>query len=212
MKNFSLSFIFIVFTCQALFSQELEGKQVTLRAYTSVNGNEFFIKTICNKDSVRIKFKSKDSVSFNKLRNDRVYKKLMRSFGKIKQFDLTNDTLKNPIFRIDSVREVHTIYHTDSILIAYSQIPEYSKLLGNLFKSSKAELENSENIRDRIILDGTNMTFEFSHNKLIQFSAGAHSPDEKSHPLIYDFLKSTLEIYRNIRKNTFLTKEETSGY
>jgi hypothetical protein len=91
MKNFTLSFIFIVFTCQALFSQELEGRQVTLRAYTSVNGKEFFTKTICNKDSVRIKFKSKDSVSFNKLRNDRVYKKLMRSFGKIKHFDLKND-------------------------------------------------------------------------------------------------------------------------
>ena len=212
MKKLILSSIFILFTCQALFSQELEGQQVTLHAITSVTGNKFLLKTICYKDSIMIKFKMKDSVSLNKLKKDSVYKTLMKSFHQVKQFDTKHDTIKNLLKRIDSVTVLYTTYNSDSVQIAYSQFSDYSKLLRQLFKSSKIELENSKNIKNRIILDGTNMTFEFSHNELIQFSARAHSPDKESHPLLYDYITSTLDIYRGIRKNTFLTKEKTSGY
>jgi hypothetical protein len=212
MKNFILSLIIIFVTCQALFAQELEGKQVTLRAFTSVTGKGFFMKTLCYKDSIKINCKIEDSVSVNKLKNDLVYKTLMNSFREVNQFDLTNDSLKNLLKRIDSVTVAYTTYSTDSVLIACSHFPDYSKLLGNLFKSSRIELENTEQNTPRVILDGTNMSFEFSQNELIQYSAGAHSPDKESHPLLYDYVKSTLDIYRRIKKDTFLTKEKTSGY
>jgi hypothetical protein len=212
MKNFFLSLIFIVFSCQSLFSQGLEGKQVALRAFTSVNGTEFFVKTVCYKDSIKINFKVKDSLSYKDLQHDHVYKTLMKSFQEIKQFDSTNDTIKQLLTKIDSVTLAYTSYHTDSVLIANSSFSRYSKLLSDLFKSSPGKLEDPERIKNRIILDGTSMTFKFSQNDLLQFSAYAHSPNKESHPLLYDYVKSTLDIYRNIRKDTFLTKEKTSGY
>jgi hypothetical protein len=212
MKYFFLSLILIVFTCQSLYSQGLEGKQVALRAFTSVNGTEFFVKTICYKDSIKINFKVKDSVSYKDLQHDPVYKTLMKSSQDIKQFDLTNDTIKQLLRRIDSVTLAYTSYHTDSVLIASSSFSRYSKLLFDLFKSSQGNLEDPARIKTRIILDGTNMTFEFSQNDHLQFSAYAHSPDKESHPLLYDYVKSTLDIYRNTIKDAFLTKEKTSGY
>jgi hypothetical protein len=212
MKNFLLLFIFTVVTCQALFSQELEGKQITLRSSTSVSGKVFLMKTICYRDSVKIKVCIKDSVSQKKLNDDSIYKTLMISLREMMESNIKNDSLRIFLKRLDSVRNVYTIYKTDSVLIAYSQFPEYSKLLSNLFKSSIPKLENRERNKNRIILDGTVMVFEFSQNQLIQFSADAHSPRKESHPLLYDYVNSTLNMYRSIRKDTFLTIDTTSGY
>jgi hypothetical protein len=40
----------------------------------------------------------------------------------------------------------------------------------------------------------------------------AHSPDPKSHPLLYELLNQTFNIYRETKNNSFLTANRTDGY
>jgi hypothetical protein len=56
------------------------------------------------------------------------------------------------------------------------------------------------------------MEFKFFQNDSIRFTAFAHSPTKLSHPLLYDYLNSTFEIYRKLKNNNFFDKQKTSGY
>jgi len=212
MKNYLLTFILIILASVDLFSQNLKGKSITLQAITSVATKEYFIETFCYKNEIKIKFKLKDSVSMNKLRSDSTFNVLSKSLLMVKQYDPKNDTLINLYKRVDSVIRTNTVYSVDSVKINYNQFPEYKKLLVKLFSSSQTDLENKENNKNRFVLDGTTMDFKFFQDESIKFTAYSHSPNKLSHPLIYDYINSTMDIYRKIKKNSFLTKEKTSGY
>ncbi len=211
MKTYLLTIALLFIISVDLYSQKLEGRSIRLRAVTSVAMQEYFVETNCFENEIRIKFKFKDSVLMNKLRTESTYKSLSKSLIKTR-YDLKNDTTMNLYRRLDSAMKVNTVYSIDSIKIDYNQYPEYEKLLTTLLKSSQAELENKENNKNRFVLDGTTMDFKFFQNDSLKFTAYAHSPSKTSHPLLYEYINSTMSIYRELKKNNFLAKEKTSGY
>lgn len=211
MKGLMFTFIVLCVGSGYLFSQDLNRKSINLQANTSVNGNIFFLETLCYEKGINIKIKVKDSISMNTLRLDSTYNRLMNSINKI-TFDPKNDSLMNLFKKADSAIKVHTVYSIDSVYVAYNQFPQYRKLLNDLFNSSPVKLENNAYNRNRIILDGTQMEFKLLQDDATLFTAYAHSPTKLSHPLLYEFITATLGIYRSERLNAFLTEERTSGY
>jgi len=211
MKTYLLSIALLFIISADLHSQKLEGKSVRLQAITSVAMQEYFIETNCFENGIKIKFKFKDSILMNKLRTDSTYRILSKSLIETKYYR-KNDTIMNLYKRVDSAIKVNTVYSIDSIKINYNENPEYEKLLAILLNSSQAELENKGNNKNRFVLDGTTMDFEFFQNDSIKFTAYAHSPNKTSHPLLYEYINSTMNIYRGLKKNNFLTKKITSGY
>lgn len=212
MKNYLFLFVLLTSISSQLFSQNLEGKNITLNALTSVTGKEFVLETSCFKNEIKIKLKIADSVSFDKLKTDSTYIILSKSLLSAMEFNTKNDTLMNLYKRFDSLIKANTVYSMDSISINYNQFIPYDKLLTKLFNSTPTELENKENNKNRMVLDGTSMEFKFSQNDSIKYTVFAHSPTKLSHPLLYDYLNSTLEIYRKLKNNNIFDKQKTSGY
>jgi hypothetical protein len=211
MKSLILTFIVLFLGSDYLFSQDLKGNRVNLQASNSVNGTNFLLETLCYENEVKIKIKVKDSLSMNTLRSDSTYKIFVNSIDKF-NYDSENDTLMNLFKKVDSATKANTVYSIDSVYVTYDQFPKYKKLLNDLFSSSLIKLENRENNKNRIILDGTQMEFKFLQNDSTLFTAHAHSPTKLSHALLYDYIIGTLGIYRKEKQNTSLTREKTGGY
>jgi hypothetical protein len=211
MKSLIFTFFVLFLSSDYVFSQDLKGKRINLQASTSVNGTNFFLETSCSESKIKIKIKVKDSVSMNTLKSDSTYKIVLNCINRLNS-DPKNNTLMNYFKKVDSAIKANTVYRIDSVYVTYNQFPKYKKLLNDLFSSSLIKLENRENNKNRIILDGTQMEFMFLQNDSTLFTAHAHSPTKLSHPLLFDYLITTLGIYRKEKLNTSLTKERTSGY
>jgi hypothetical protein len=211
MKNLIVTFIVLFLGSTYLFSQDLKGKRISVQAKSSVNETEFFLETTCDANNIKIKIKVKDSVSQNNLRSDSTFKVIMDSVGK-SNFSSKNDTLMKLFKEMNLVIMSYTAYSVDSLYIPYQQFPAYKKLLNDIFNSSVAVLENIENNKGRIILDGTRMEFTLWKDEISILNAYAHSPSTLSHPLLYQYLVQTLGIYRQKKASTLLTKNRTSGY
>jgi hypothetical protein len=212
MKHIIFTFILLFFSFNFLFSQEHVGKRITLNAKGTAYTNEFFIETSCSKNEIKIKIKSKDSVSRHTLNADSDYMANMQTLRNMDSFDYKSDTLRKLVKKLDSATKAHTVYNVDSISVSYHQFAAYGKLLSKIFSSSMIDLENKAHNKNRTVLDGTHMYFDFLQNDSSVFTAFAHSPSELSHPLLYQYIKATLDIYRKETKNTFLTKQKSSGY
>jgi hypothetical protein len=210
MKNLIFTFIVLSLGTNYLFAQDLKGKQFSVQAKSSVSEAEFFLETTCYENDIKIKIKVKDSVSQNTLRSDSTFQVFLNAMGK--SHTLKNDSLGNLSNKLDSFTKAHTIYSVDSVYVSYKQFPAYKKLLNNVSTSSSATLQNVENNKNRIILDGTSMHFNLLQDDSSVLDAYAHSPSTTSHPLLYQYLVQTLGIYRQKKTSTLLTKNRTSGY
>jgi hypothetical protein len=212
MKNFPLLFLLLLLAFNELFSQDLPGKRIIAEAVTSVNGQAFFLETICDEDVIKIRIKVRDSILTEKLLSDSTYKGSIHYIQKLRGFDVANDTLKYHLAKMESARIANSVYSADSVNISSGQFPTYGKLLRKLFGSSPVALDSRESNTNRIVLDGTSIAFTLYQNDSVQIVAHAQSPTKASHPLLFDYINATLGIYREIKKNTFITKERTSGY
>jgi hypothetical protein len=212
MKFSTITVILLILSFNDLFSQNLKGKRIDLRANTSVSGDLYFMETTCSGKDVKIKFKIKDSVDMEKLNADSNYSAIRRYILETKPFNSKNEAWITRIEQSDSIRLSYTAFHVDSITISYNRYPEYKKLLDTLFSSSKSELENKISNNNRMVLDGTSMTFRFFDKEKLRFVAYTQSPDQISHPLIYNYMRSTMAIYKKEQKNDFLNKYRTNRY
>ena len=211
MKHLMLTFIVLFISIDSVFSQDLSGKRVTVHARGSGYGFEYFVETSCFENQIKIKIKSKDSVSNHTLELDSNYLATRKTIYSLDSYDLKNDRHVNLFKKADSINNAYTVYDIDSVIILNTKNPAYEKLLRELFSSSMAELENQEGNKNRIVLDGTLMYFDFLQNNSSLFTARAHSPSEVSHPLLHRYIKATLAIYRKETKNTFFTIQRSGG-
>jgi hypothetical protein len=205
MKVFILTIALLFTISDKSFSQKIEGKSIKLKAISSATSQEYFIETNCLKNEIKIEFKFRDSVLMDKLSADTTYKSLLKYFTETK-LNAKDDSQINLFKRLDSVVRKNTVYSIDSIIIKYNQYPEYEKLIATLVNSSQSKLENKGNNKRRIVLDGTSMYFSFFRNEKIKFTAQAQSPNKTSHPLLNEYLNSTVNIYKELKKDNLLLR------
>jgi hypothetical protein len=89
----------------------------------------------------------------------------------------------------------------DSLLLDKEKVESYDSLLNWFIRASITELENQEANKDRHLLDGVYFIFTIV-SKSGSRKAYANSPDVSSHPLIYELLTKTFDIYRDTNNST----------
>jgi len=98
----------------------------------------------------------------------------------------------------------------DSLLINRLKFASFDSLLSRINDASVTQLENREH--ERQVLDGVFFNFTIVSAMSQSKSAFAHSPDQSSHPLLYELLTKTFAIYRNTKPTAAWNQPKTYGY
>jgi len=112
---------------------------------------------------------------------------------------------------LDSINKKYTYYSTDSLLISTLFNPLYTKLLSEVVLTNTDSLENKKKNAERVVLDGVQFFFDIKIGDA-EHTAQAQSPNQDSHPILYQLLEQTLDIYRKMKVNMFLSRGRTDYY
>jgi hypothetical protein len=205
-KNITL--LLIIFLNLYAFGQE---ESISFSAYNHQKDKGFLIKIFEKENDLLIEYKLADTVS-DLLKKDRKYKRLIKKTilnpnpENIEYIDIMKYAME-----MDKIRDKYTQYKTDTLFIDNENNQNYINLYSEVTSSSKKVLENSIEGKFRIVLDGYSITFDITTETrtdriLLQ------SPNKESHPILYNFIKETFNIYREEKKNDFLDKEYTFGF
>ena len=193
------------------YAQKLPLIQIDITATNAFKGTYLFISICSYEDVTKIVYKVKDSLDNKGLKSDTQYMTLEKYRKEVIDTERNVDPALKLMQKFAEISKKHTHYSMDSVLVSTKSTPLYTKLLNKVANISTDSLENSKANIDRVVLDGTH--FDFHIKRLNQQRVvRAHSPTQKSHPILYDLLHQTMELYRNKKNNTFLTKARTDGY
>ena len=205
MKNIIL---FLIFSLLTFFSegQETTSSGINIRATTSVAGKEFFVDIFRNKDKIKVLYKIKEMTS-NKRDADTTlmnYKKVLLSN---KNLTLQNNTVSFYLEKMDSINQMYTTCWVDSLAFNRTEHKDFDNLLNSILSSSSEVLENKSANKSHLILDGTVMRFKLTDNNNSRI-VYAYSPNSATYPLLTNLVKQSMELYRQIKNNDFLSVEK----
>jgi hypothetical protein len=173
--------------------------------------NQKFLVDIYKKSSsIKIAYAVFDSIKNSALRVNREYLKVSENYFKQPGWineSKTGDSLRN-------FQERYSVYDRDSIIFDIKKDTVYNNLLNRFATSTKEELLQTEKDKKgvtTIMLDGVGIGYTIisdSGTKLI----GVRSPRATSHPLLYNLLKSSLDIGRQHKLGPFVHRKSFSGY
>lgn len=195
--------LLLLFVATLSFGATKPERRIVLKAGSL--GIFYVIVTSTNNDDLQIKYMLNDSISKN-INNDELYKSTVHTFlnGNLKFEDKL--ALAN---KIDSINQKYTYYTADSLIIKKNKNPQYQQIFDTFFSSSESTEENKKNVR--IVLDGLTMTFTLSEGHSTR-KIYATSPSQDSHPIMYQFISQTMNLYRMQKPEGILTKGRTRGY
>ena len=162
-------------------------------------------------DSVKVVYKLRDSVNYKSMFKDKRYNELKKYAEYPLNIKTSLDSMKEIYRKLDSIDYKYTFYSEDSLLITSTLKPLYTKLLDDVVGTSSDSLENKEANKARIVFDGTIFEFKIK-NRNTERIVNAQQPNPKSHPILYQLLKQTLELYRRTKINAFLSFSRTDNY
>ena len=170
----------------------------------------FLINIYRSGQDIKIIYKLNDSVS-SLINSDTIienYRKIIRDTA---NHPNKNGVVKNAVAKIEELSEPYTFYSVDSIAFSINEKIEFSSLLDSIFNCPKEGLEKRTINKNRIALDG--MKFRFiinnSHEQKVIY---IHNPDATSSPMLWQLVHESLDVYRNTKRNNFLTVKRTYGY
>ncbi|MDB5135912.1 MAG: hypothetical protein JWP37_2515, partial [Mucilaginibacter sp.] len=179
--------------------------RINIGASNAFKGTIFLMNIYKRADSIKVIYKLKDSVNYKGLFSNKRYNDLRKYTIAPLNVTANFDTVHNAFMESSAITEKYTYYSKDSIMLNIRTYPSYTNLLEKIVKTSRDELENTKANKDRVVMDGTHYGFDIifkSGEKVVQ----AHSPDPKSHPLLYRLLQTTFNVYRDRKHNEFLDK------
>jgi hypothetical protein len=210
MKKYKLLlFLFFATNC-SISGQSIKERSIEIFASASIDGTKYQIKITTGIDSIKIRYKIRDSTSTS-LDSDKEFNAHRNYLLSLKNIDFHNDTVVNKLNILESIAEKYTFYSKDSIEVSNSDNESYLNLINEVFDSPTDSLNNKIQNKNRIVFDGIQMTF-ILREKGNQREVHAHSPTAKSHPLLYELIDSSINIYREAKKNDFLNKSRLFGY
>ncbi len=150
-----------------------------------------------NSNSAKLIYRLVDSIRQSSMEHDPKFKINMAKLEKsISSRSDTSKTLDEILSFIDS----YTVYHCDSLVLNLKDNLNYKQLLVSVGQATKSELEPTI---PRATIDGTSFTYKIltvTGEKRIN----AQSPTASSHPLLYNLLVRSLNIYRRLRPDGIL--------
>ncbi|WP_299985234.1 hypothetical protein [uncultured Pontibacter sp.] len=193
-----LLFFLILLTLNS-YSQTTGNYQIEITSKASASFSEFKIHLLKNTESTKLIY----------------FKRKQKDLSPTKQDSLEIQELAKT-FREDSIVqkqltrifEKYKAFERDSL-----EIPSDHPLLRISDSLSKAEtLQENDNDRSRIVLDGTRLRMKVRHEKGPEYVLSAVSPRKDTHPLLYQFITSALALYRSNSEKPILSKSDTQGY
>ena len=173
-------------------------------AFTSVSGQEFQVAITRSPRFVRVRYAHRDSIRYKQLEQD--------------PDNLTPDQVRHGLpdqermTRYRSAVERHKVFTQDSIQLSIKYAQPFVQLLDSVYEASAEALEQKAANQKRFVLDGTAVSLFIKSPGKGTREVYAHSPQAKSHPLLYRLLHESLQVYRTKHPNSFLTLRATSGY
>jgi hypothetical protein len=203
--------IILIFSASAVKAQThklyLNNLEIIITSSNVLKEGNFFIDITKYDDFTKIVYKFQDSVDYKRLFVNKQYKNLSKCLDTLKN----NKSRSELYLEMYNIAQKYTYFSKDSLQITTRSQPLYFELLGKVNKTSSDSLENKIVNENRIVLDGTYFGFTIKNGKN-ERTVQAHSPDPKSHPLLYELLNQTFNIYRETKNNSFLTANRTDGY
>ena len=188
----------------------MTSSSINIRATTSVAGKEFFVDIFRDKDKIKVLYKIKESVS-NKHDADTTLMNYRKFLLSNKNLTPQNNTVSFYLEKMDSINQMYTTYQVDSLEFNRTENKEFDKLLNSILSSSSEILENQSANKSYLILDGTIMRFKLTDHKNSRI-VYAYSPNSTTYPLLTNLVKQSMDLYRHIKNNDFLSVEKTSGH
>jgi hypothetical protein len=208
------SILLIIFSCLSvsLSAQTVNNDlKIDIRASGSFEGTNLLISIHRHTDSIKIIYKLRDSVNYKGLFKNKRYNDLKKFSTWPLNVRTRIDSIQKINLELYNLSQQYTYYSKDSLLISIHSDTIYTKLLDEVSTTGSDSLENKKINKDRAVLDGTYFIFNIKIGNT-ERNVHAHSPDQISHPILYQLLHQTLEIYRRTKVNSFLSRGRTDYY
>ncbi|MCU4189184.1 hypothetical protein M9Q43_08415 [Flavobacterium sp. HXWNR29] len=203
MRTILLSFFLIYFT--NVFCQD---KEISFEGYSHMRKKGFKIRVIEKEDILIIETRKLDTIS-KKMLEDKQYKKNSQKIKNLQnQEKFDKREVQSLVIEDLEIRNKYSTQEIDSLIIDKSQFINYYNLFTQIFKTPINILENKSN--SRIVLDGHSIPTIIKNKSRVVFLQ-LQSPNENSHPILFNFLKETLNLYRKEKPTNTLNTEYTFG-
>jgi len=185
-----LVLIVILTSTRVLFAQNNNHDSIIINygGFCSYENN-----IIINNSGKNIKIVRSQYIGFDESllckKNKKEFKKLQKNFVKTE----SKKEKKAILDRINELYKLGSVYKKDSTQFIASTNLSYVRLFHSISVRDKLLLERNYDDK-RIILDGTHFKIDVIKNNTLDKSVFVHAPSEKSHPLIYKFYRSTMDI------------------
>lgn len=211
-KLFSTIFLAIsnfLISASSVTGNEKDDINIHIDAESSVSSTKFNIEITKHGQLLKVNYKLYDSIKSSQLNKDTTFIRLMQQIRK--NWTDNSSAARTRFESLDNITRKYYAYDRDSIILKANDAKKFVSLLTDVSKSSKEDLERTEQNKHIIVLDGTEVTYTIISNNKTVF-ANVHSPTIETHPLLYKLLTNALNLYRGNKHNSFLNKKRTCGY
>jgi hypothetical protein len=185
--------------------------KIDITASDTFEGTNLLINIRKRADSIKIIYKLRDSINYKGMFKDKRYNELSKYMAYPLNIKTGRDSMRMIDHELDSINEKYTHYSIDSLLISTHFMPLYTKLLDEVVLTNTDSLENKKKNVDRHVMDGVDFYFDIKIGDA-ERTLQAQSPNQDSHPILYQLLEQTLDVYRKTKVNMFLSRGRTDHY
>jgi hypothetical protein len=212
MKRLLLIF-FLFLISSSMFAQNARSKgdlSIRINGSGSDYRSKFQVDVYRTEKSIKIVYAVFDSINGSKFRADKNYQIVLQNT--MKNYELADSVAKNNASQeLRNLLAKYSVYDRDSVTLNPGETQSYYNLLTRIAEVSRDTLEQKELNKNRFILDGVGIGYTII-SELGTKSIGVRSPRPSTHPLLYNLLKSTLDIGRENKLAPFVHRKSFLGY
>ncbi|MBX0333037.1 hypothetical protein K3G39_07290 [Pontibacter sp. HSC-14F20] len=180
------------------YSQTTGNYQIEITSTASASHSEFKIHLLKNGDKTKVIYLKRKQEDLKPTKQDSLeIQELLKTFE--------NDLEARK--RLTQILKKYKRYEKDSLIISSNH--PLLRISDSLLQERTLKVDESDR---RIILDGTRATIKVRHENGSAYELYASSPRNDTHPLLYQFMTSALDLYRSKVEKPILNKSDTQGY
>ncbi len=194
-----------------LFCQPGTDYKIVIKINNSNSGTLAFINIEIGEGITKMLYQLRDAFRYEQFQADSA----KHHFGDILSaipLDSITPYSENLFIKLDSITNSYSDFSEDSIRFSNKKISAYINLFKEILRTPSDSFEVKPPVgTTRIVLHGTSVSFRIREKDKFR-AIFAYHPSSTSHPLLYRFLKETIDMYRENKKNDFLNRLRKAGY
>ncbi|SIT92254.1 hypothetical protein [Pontibacter indicus] len=190
--------LLLTLTTLISLAQSTGNYQIEITSTASASHSQFKIYVLKSGDTTKILYSKRKEGELKPTKEDSL---------KIEELAKTFDDPETRKQLIQII-EKYEVFEKDSLIISSNH--PLLHLSDSLSKEKTLTVD--EQNKNRIVLDGTRAVVKVKHENMPAYELYAVSPQKDTHPLLYQFITSALELYRSNAEKPILNKSDTQGY